>query len=305
MFSSENLPPRAVSTCFTVLVQCTQYCTQRSLIAIDHQSVIHWRSDQIDIKMARAGDPKFELLNDDELNKILDGADAASTKKTIKFGISKLESFAKVKKVNLQDITANVNRDTGAGTAELDSLLSSFYACLRKDDGELYTKKSLQYIRYGVQRHFLDNYNIDITQKDRFPQSSKMYKAVLVKLKKEGLGSVKHKDAISVADMEKIQASNLLDCNTPAGLQNKVFVDLMTFFCNRGRENVRFLKPSDFTVATDEDGLRYVTKRDDLTKNRRENDDEAVGGRMYEIKDLNNVDEKCPVQTFEKYMCQS
>ena len=79
----------------------------------------------------------------------------------------------------------------------------------------------------------------------------------------------------------------------------------MTFFCNRGRENVRFLKPSDFTVATDEDGLRYVTKRDNLTKNRRENDDEAVGGRMYEIKDLNNVNEKCPVQTFEKYMCQS
>ena len=72
----------------------------------------------------------------------------------------------------------------------------------------------------------------------------------------------------------------------------------MTFFCNRGRENVRNFKVSDFTIFTDEDGLRYLTKRDQLTKNHRENDDEATGGFMYEIPSS----DRCPVKSFEIYV---
>ena len=95
------------------------------------------------------------MLNDDELAELLDDADAKSTKKTIKFGFSKLDSFAKLKDVNLLDISARVREDA----SQLDSLLASFYAALRKEDGSLYSKKSLQYIRYGVQRHYLDQYS--------------------------------------------------------------------------------------------------------------------------------------------------
>lgn len=247
--------------------------------------------------MARAGGPKFELLNDDEMAELLHDSDASSTRKTIKFGISKLEYFCKLKKVNLHDISANLDKEN---TAELDTLLTSFYASVRKEDGSLYHKKSMQYIRYGVQRHFLDNFGVDISNKDRFPQSMRMYKAVLVKLKKEGLGVVKHKDAISEADMHKMQTSRFLDTNTPSGLQNKVFIDVMMYFCNRGRENVREFKPADFTISSDEDRLRYVTKRDNLTKNHRENDEEAGGGRMYEVRGAN--DNQCPVKTYEKYV---
>lgn len=98
--------------------------------------------------------------------------------------------------------------------------------------------------------------------------------------------------------MNKIQTSSELDCTSPEGLQNKVFLDLMTFFCNRGRENVRNFKVSDFTIFTDEDGLRYLTKRDQLTKNHRENDDEATRGFMYKIPSS----DRCPVKSFEIYL---
>ena len=83
--------------------------------------------------------------------------------------------------------------------------------------------------------------------------------------------------------MEKIQNCDDLDCNTPAGLQNKVFLDLMMYFCNRGRENIRSMKPSDFSVKTDENGRCYLTKRDFLTKNHREDEDESSTGLMFEI----------------------
>lgn len=54
-----------------------------------------------------------------------------------------------------------------------------------------------------------------------------------MKLKEEGfIGSTKNKDAVFHADMEKIQTSAQLDCSIPAGLQSKVFVDLLTYFCS-------------------------------------------------------------------------
>ena len=77
------------------------------------------------LKMARSGpSPRFEMLNDDELAELLDDADAKSTKKTIKFGFSKLDSFAKLKDVNLLDISARVREDA----SQLDSLLALFFA---------------------------------------------------------------------------------------------------------------------------------------------------------------------------------
>ena len=142
-----------------------------------------------------AAGPNFELLSNEDLDKLLQDSDAVSTKKSMKFGFSKLESFAKLKNVDLSSLS------TANNTVELDVLLKSFYASLRRDDGSLYSKKSLHYIRYGVQRHFSDNFNINITDKGQFPESVRMYKAVLVKLKKEGLGSTQHKDAISNDDI--------------------------------------------------------------------------------------------------------
>ena len=67
-------------------------------------------------------------------------------------------------------------------------------------------------------------------------QSNKVIKAMLVKLKKEGKGVVKHRDPISKLDMTKILSC--LDLNTPQGLQDKVFIDIMLYFANRGRENL-------------------------------------------------------------------
>lgn len=63
---------------------------------------------------------------------------------------------------------------------------------------------------------------------------------------------------------------------TSKGLQNKNFVDIVTFFCNHGRENIIGIKPGDFTIETDvNSGLSYMKKKDCLTKNYREGQDEV------------------------------
>ena len=97
--------------------------------------------------------------------------------------------------------------------------------------------------------------------------------------------------------MKTIVESGELDTDTPLGLQNKVFVDVMVYFGQRGRESLREMKPDDYILNTDELGNRYFQRRDTFTKSRREGEDEEFGGWMYEITDSS----RCPVNSLIKY----
>ena len=229
----------------------------------------------------------FVLLTEDELDNFLD-CDSVNTKKITKYAVNRLEAFAKCVGINsLQDVD-HLKAD------ELDKLLSRFYAGLRKDDGTLYTKKSIQSIKYGIHKYFLAK-EID-TNAENFRESQQSFKAMSQKLKREGKGFVKHKNPVTKEDMIKINESGLLDIDAPSGLQNKVFLDVMVYFGQRGRESLRDMRSDDYELKEDEEG-RYFERRDTLTKSRRENEDEEYGGRMYEIKDS----PRCPVRSLLKY----
>ena len=109
-----------------------------------------------------------------------------------------------------------------------------------------------------------------------------------VDLKRQGLAKVEHKPPICEEDLKKLYES------TAFGLDDPV----MLYFCRRGRQNLRQLKKTDFSFNTDSTGARYVCKAtDELTKNRREDDEGFDGGLMYEKPGPN-----CPVVSFELYL---
>ena len=170
---------------------------------------------------------------------------------------------------------------------ELDNVLKHFYVDVRKQDGEKYAMKSLISIRFGVQKHFLKTRNLDVINDQRFKGSSDTFKAVLVNLKSEGKGTVKHKDIIEDEDLEKLYQSGVLSTSSPAALQNKVWFDYMMYFCNRGRENLRDVKKTDFEVKRDSKGKKFVQLAIQKgTKNHRGDnlkDDDFSGGIMYEL----------------------
>ena len=73
----------------------------------------------------------------------------------------------------------------------------------------------------------------------------------------------------------------------------------MFFFCRQGQENLHGLEKDSFSFATDSSGKKYVFQvKDEMTKNRRENDEAKDGGYMYERPD----DVMCPVKSFVKYL---
>ncbi|XP_062598942.1 uncharacterized protein LOC134260397 [Saccostrea cucullata] len=77
--------------------------------------------------------------------------------------------------------------------------------------------------------------------------------------------------------------------------------EFIYYFCNRGRENLRELQKTDFTVSVDSTGREYVTVKERQTKNHRGDDLQDMSskqGRMYD----KPGDPRCPVLSFKKYI---
>ena len=69
-------------------------------------------------------------------------------------------------------------------------------------------------------------------------------------------GAVQTKEPLTKPDLPKLYM--FFNIETAEGLLDKVFVDYMLYFCNRGCENLRDLKISDFSTGTDDEGRRLI-----------------------------------------------
>lgn len=83
------------------------------------------------------------LLTDQKMEELLDSVDSKNTTKVIRYARHKLERFCSLVGMDIESLHQ-------LPTTELDNLLSRFLGSLRKDDGTLYKKKSLQSISFGV-----------------------------------------------------------------------------------------------------------------------------------------------------------
>jgi len=113
----------------------------------------------------------------------------------------------------------------------------------RKQNGEKYTKTSLTSILFGLWP-FVKNCHpeMDIMSSPDFKQSNTIFKAQTVQLKREDKAKVQHKPTISEEDLQRLYCSSAFDMNMAAGLQNKVWFEVMLFFCRRGQESLHELK---------------------------------------------------------------
>ena len=122
--------------------------------------------------------PCFHLFDVVELLQFNEGSDSKNKKKQIRCGISIFQDFYK-------EIKAEFDGDLVDNEA-LDLLLSQFYVEPRNQNGKYYSKKTMQALRFSLQRHFLASRNLDITKEDSFSRSGKTFKAVVKNLKATG-----------------------------------------------------------------------------------------------------------------------
>lgn len=97
---------------------------------------------------------------------------------------------------------------------------------------------------------------------------------------------MQHKEVIREQDLETLYNDDVFSCDSRKSLQQKVFFEIIFYFCNRGRENLRGMKKSDYVIRKDHDSRRNVAcTTAKPTKNHRGlncNGDAQDGGKMYE-----------------------
>ena len=248
-----------------------------------------WRRHQHHtVNTMASSSERFGNFEEAEIQKLLEDKDSQNTKRSTKVCRGIFEDYLKEKNANFPQ-----------NSEELAAILKKFYVEVRKTDGALYTKSSLCSIRFGLKRYFKALQNIDIIKDKEFDEANSVYQAQCTALKKNGRAKTEHKPPITDEDIKKLYKSGVFSTDSPTTLQNKVFFEVMFYFCRRGRQNLRELKKDDFTINVNTNGRRCVIKtKDELTKNHRVNDAQAEEGGMM----IANDSHYCPVYSFEKYL---
>ncbi len=190
---------------------------------------------------------------------------------------------------------------------DLCRLLRKFYATVRKEDGEVYSKSSLNNIRSAIQRHLASppfSRTINIMRDPDFNPANNMLRGTLKKSKKDGQDTTSHYRPISDGDLDKLQESGVMDPSTPEGLQNAVWFNIQFKFCRRGREGQRDLKKTDWVFKIDDRGREYVTlKYNDHQKNHPgDNNTDQEETRMYGSEVTG--DKTCPLRLMKEYLAK-
>ena len=114
-------------------------------------------------------------------------------------------------------------------------------------------------IRFGLQRHFPLQKELDIISDGEFSKSNQIFEAAIVELKRQGFGKVDHHIPISKEDPEKIQSSYNPSSPDPKSLQQVVWFNIVFHLISRGRENLRLLTKESFAVQVDAAGKKFKT----------------------------------------------
>ncbi|XP_033743241.1 uncharacterized protein LOC117329407 [Pecten maximus] len=225
---------------------------------------------------------------------LLDRKDSESTRKIVKASVAVLQHYLEAKGKQLQELEI-------ASSEDCDDLLKTFYVETRKEDGRRYAKKSMVTLRYGLQKHFLRIREQDIINDKIYSRSNEMFKAVLIKLKEDGVGECVQTVPVTPEDLAILYGGSAFDTHTPEGLQRKVMFEYLYYFSSRGRENLRGLKRSDFIVGVDSSGRDYVAVGSKPKKNARGEDVHDIDNKQSRMYDRPG-DPSCPVAAFKKYV---
>ena len=152
---------------------------------------------------------------------------AKGTDNATKVALTLFKTFCKETQkdtVNLENISL----------PELSILLQRFYVGARTPSREYYKLTTMNSFRFGLQRYFIGISGVNIITDPQFNDANSVFTNILRDIKAAGKGEIEHYPEIEPDDIRKLYAS--FDNSTPAGLQEKVWVDIMFYLCRRGRE---------------------------------------------------------------------
>ncbi len=248
---------------------------------------------------------RFKTISKDAMNNLLDNKDSKSTARTVRKGEKLFRDYL------LETNGGDGNFELLSKSA-LNDHLRNYYASIKKKgkgnelDGGMYKVNAYTNLRYGLSKYIKKAMGFDIIGDAEFDSSNDVYRAMCKKLAKEGFGKTNHMTSISDEDLTLLYSGNhhAFDVNTPVGLQQKVWYNIVFYMCRRGRENQHDMTKDWYKVGKDASGREYVFQAvSEADKNHSGSKpmkyDETTGeSRMYSLPG----NPACPVRSFQKYV---
>ena len=140
-------------------------------------------AEKIEVQCEPEIKKRFAELTEDEIDQLSKPAVRKNTRLSTESAVKTLQKFCQKK-----SIFEDWNDLTKAG---LNNLLREFYASARQVTGELYKLNSLNSLRHGLQRYFLENNKVDIINDGEFLSANTIWKNVASNTKEAGKGNTK------------------------------------------------------------------------------------------------------------------
>ena len=192
--------------------------------------LFHFLSLASSVKMDVSRRHRFDDMSSSQEDKLLTNAVPEKTRVANEFWVRTLTSFCREKSIQLSLETCSAQ--------ELDDCLKKFYFGLRTKDGRVYQRSSYVSARSAIQRQLaIFKRPFDLRSGEQFQNSNRVLDAVLKKNKAEGQARpVQHKDAISAADKERLDAyfEDVLTSGDTYKLQSYVWYCFARHFGLRG-----------------------------------------------------------------------
>ena len=174
-----------------------------------------------------------------KLKRFADSSDAViegKRKKSAPMAITKANEKAKRILVDFGSVTP----------VELETVLSKFYPEARTAIWNRYKSSSL--VDFELQSLSYDR-NINAVKYPAFRQCNETFRTAMRELKGLGNGEVDSYPQITLCDLRKIY--NLMSCDSPKSLADKVQFDIRFYFCHRGCENMHAMTKDAYEVCVD------------------------------------------------------
>ena len=189
--------------------------------------------------------------------------------------------------------------------SELNDILERFFADAERIDGKHYEPTSLCSMQAGIQRYLKEmGSDISILNKNdtAFQGCRDVLEGKAKYLREElGMGKKPNRSHSLTADEERILwESGQLGLANARSLTNTVWFLLTQHFGLRGRQEHHKMNVEDFTFKLDDNGERYVTFAEGITKTRGgglRKKERLVIPKMFET-----VDDRCPVMIFDFFL---
>lgn len=188
---------------------------------------------------------------------------------------------------------------------ELNTVLETFFAQVVRNDGKHYEPTSLCSLQAGLERYLKEiGCTFSILNDIEFKGSRDVLEGKAKYLRQDlGMGKKPNKShSLDVEEERLLWESGQLGIRSARSLTNTVWYLLTQHFGLRGRQEHHKMNVEDFSFRSDDNGNRYVTFAEGVTKTRGgglRKKERLVIPKMFETQD-----DRCPVTIFEYFLAK-